>query len=432
MSSGDRPQLVAVPDRVDAIILEWLTEPERAPVGPVLDRAFAQLPAARRRRARPWAALLDGLRPEPFGDGRPRRAIALVVTLMALLVAVAAAGLLGAASRTLPAPSTTPSESRATPRSTSSGTPSSSPLVSSAAQRVFPLASSDLTFVISDGRHLATIASDGTGRREIGLDVPGDLVWPEWLSANTILALQGSFAPTEQMWAIPTDGGTSQVMIPCYAPCRSRNEAAVSHDRTTLVFVQAFGEVTDGIPKDCGLALYSISTQDVSSVTKGPCAVTEERHPRFSPNDRQLAFWRSRSVGGHRGVPIADSALFIRTLSSGSETQVTPWTADATHLDWSPDGRWIVFIPRVWDDGADGADIYRIHPDGSSLERLTQIDTATQRILRPLFTPDGQSILFMLVNASGGQLMVIPSGGGTAVPVLPGTNVLEYNVRPSG
>ena len=82
-----------------------------------------------------------------------------------------------------------------------------------------------------------------------------------------------------------------------------------------------------------------------------------------------------------------------------------------------------------WDERAADADLWRVHPDGRGLERLTSLDTATSRLLRPLYTQNGRWILFMRLDASGGTLLGIPSEGGTPVSVLPGFQVFEHDER---
>jgi Tol biopolymer transport system component len=137
-----------------------------------------------------------------------------------------------------------------------------------------------------------------------------------------------------------------------------------------------------------------------------------------------------------RTVQIEDSAIFTRVLASGRETQVTDWSIHASMLDWSPDGQWIAFIPDYWNHEASGADIWRVHPDGSGLERMTRLDTAAVRILDPRYTPDGKWLLFQRVTLGAGirgELLAIPASGGTPVSVLPGTNVLaDFDVRAFG
>jgi WD40-like Beta Propeller Repeat len=96
------------------------------------------------------------------------------------------------------------------------------------------------------------------------------------------------------------------------------------------------------------LEVYEFATQAISALTDHGCGPQEERRPRFSPDDRLLAFWRSNAAADPANDPNAGSAIFVRNLSTGKETRVIDWATDATHLDWSPDGRWIVFVPRVW------------------------------------------------------------------------------------
>ena len=197
---------------------------------------------------------------------------------------------------------------------------------------------------------------------------------------------------------------------------------------------QAMGPGSSGIPDTCGLAIYDVATLAFSNVTSTPlCAAIEERQPRFSPDDSQLAFWRSRSPG-RQPIPdgIEDSAIFVRDLATGAETQVTDWTIHASELDWSPDGRWIAFTPEYWNGDADGADLWRIHPDGTGLERLTTLDTADTKLLTPRYTPDGKWLLFIRSvpgTDATGELLAIPADGGDPVEVLPGTNVLYFDVR---
>src|SRR6476620_8026574 len=61
---------------------------------------------------------------------------------------------------------------------------------------------------------------------------------------------------------------------------------------------------------------------------------------------------------------------------------------------WSPDGGWIVFTS----ERSGSADLYRVHPDGSSLERLT--DSAAYDD-QAAFSPDGRQIVFVTTRAGG-------------------------------
>lgn len=427
MSGPDRRHLSPVPGPYDEAVIAWLTEPENENSSHLIDEALAQLSRARQARRRPWDGLVESLRPEPFGTSLPH--LGLILALVGLILAVVAAGILVGG-----LPSATPDSSPRPPTPSSAASAEASP----APSLVFPLAALPIQFVLNEGEHqgtqpttagaLTVIRADGTGWREIGLDLPDELVWPEWVpGTDTVLALQGTFNTMEQIWSLDARAGArSQVVIPCVSPCGSRNEAAVSHDGSKVVFFQAWGPLVNGVPAACGLSVYEFATQTITAITDHGCGPEEERHPRFSPDDRTLAFWRSSPTPNSD----AQSAIFLRDLGTGEETQLTDWTTAATHLDWSPDGQWIVFLPRLG-DFTPVADLWRIRVDGTNLERLTTIDTATTRLLRPLYSPDGQWILFMRATPSGeSALFGIPSGGGTPVDVLPGFSVFEHDERP--
>jgi hypothetical protein len=405
MTQHDR-HLAAVPDRTEQRLLERLNEPEGASASEVLDRSFAELRTVRRARRWPWDDVVERLRPEPFGRAGARAALILVVAALVTITLMSA--VIAGAIRLDPAPPPPPPPPAA----------------------VFPLADPLLEFVIDDNGVISVIGSDGSGRRRIGEDITGLLVSPEWLPGTDRVIVQDWAGDTDQVWDVDAAGERrSLVVIPCVEPCRSRNEASPSRDGSRIVFFQAFGDVVDGIPTTCGLAIYELATQAITTVTESPCAVVEERHARFSPEGDRIAFWRSRSPDGQPRPEIAESAVFIRDLDTGAETQVTDWGIDASLLDWSPDGEWLVFVPRYWDDRASDADVHRIRVDGTALERLTSLDTATNRILRPRYSPDGAWILFMQQEADRSSLVAIPADGGDPVDVLPGTQVLDYDVR---
>jgi len=118
--------------------------------------------------------------------------------------------------------------------------------------------------------------------------------------------------------------------------------------------------------------IYSMAAagSDVRRVTYCHAICT---YPWPSPDGRWIVHRRVIHSPGYdwsqQSVP-TNSEVFI-TSADGSSTRNL--SSDA-HFDgwpiWSPDGRWI-----VWASGRDGvansAQLYRVHPDGSGLERLT-------------------------------------------------------------
>ena len=119
--------------------------------------------------------------------------------------------------------------------------------------------------------------------------------------------------------------------------------------------------------------------------------------------------------------------------AAGNETGSGVWAidVDGSHLrrltpadqtfadpDWSPDGKTIVL-----DDGRVGyhqdTQLFTMRPDGSDLAPLSvSIDTSGEAISGvggPRWTPDGKSVVFSAIHASGAELWAVPSTGGAAV-----------------
>jgi Tol biopolymer transport system component len=85
--------------------------------------------------------------------------------------------------------------------------------------------------------------------------------------------------------------------------------------------------------------------------------------------------------------------LFIANADGTGEH---PLVAAAGSLDydasWSRDGAWIVFTSER--NGS--ADLYRVHPDGSALERLTDSPAYDDQAA---FSPDGRQLVFVTTRA---------------------------------
>jgi len=429
--SGPR-RLSVLPSRREQQVLDWLAESQAARSGDVLELAFAKLPRVPQRRPWPWTRMAERVRPEPFGS-QQARLLALAVAAMLLLMLFAATVLTVGHRGFADMPQDPAPLASNLAVAPSAPAISASPATSPAASRVFPLGAG-YEFVITGGPggdRLFTIGSNGAGRTDIGSDITGrsNLVTPQWGRDRSVLVLDQTQVD-EQSWLVdPTGVKRSQVIVPCVDPCQTRNEASWSHDGKKIVLYQGLDGPVNGMPITCGLALYDGATLAIDFVTSSPCGIVDDRNPRFSPDDKSIAFWRSRSPGRVAGDQIEDSALFTRNLETGKEFQVTDWTTHATMLDWSPDGRWLVFVPDTWDRSAPAADIWRVHPDGTGLERMTTIDTTDTWLLQPRYTPDGAWIVFTRRTEDTGELLAIPADGGKPIAVLPGTAASEFDVR---
>ena len=91
-------------------------------------------------------------------------------------------------------------------------------------------------------------------------------------------------------------------------------------------------------------------------------------------------------------------SLFIANADGSGERRLLP---QSTGLDYdasfAPDGQWIVFTSERDSDGSGQADIWRVHPDGTGLERLTHEPSMEDA---GVLSPDGRTLAY--VSTHGG------------------------------
>src|SRR5215471_3256357 len=95
----------------------------------------------------------------------------------------------------------------------------------------------------------------------------------------------------------------------------------------------------------------------------------------------------------HRIGP-SDSTLFIAKTEGSDEHPLLANSGLDYSASFSADGKWIIFTS----ERAGSADIYRVHPDGSGLERLTD-DPAYED--QASLSPDGKSLAFVSSRGTG-------------------------------
>jgi TolB protein len=106
-----------------------------------------------------------------------------------------------------------------------------------------------------------------------------------------------------------------------------------------------------------------------------------------TPGPQQIVMTRVFPVPGQIGA-------FIANADGGDERPlVSPADVDYDAV-WSPDGQSIVFTS----ERSGSADLYRIHPDGSGLERLTDSQAYDDQAA---FSPDGKRVAFVSTRVDG-------------------------------
>lgn len=191
---------------------------------------------------------------------------------------------------------------------------------------------------------------------------------PRWSPDGRWLAFEGSSLGNSGLWVARPDGSAPRFlaeMAGTNSPLTYEgNRIAWAPDSSRIAFVSATpGPETDAANGDPIVITRYLYKPDYS-----------EGHTRFNDNRRRHIFAVSRA--------------------GGAATQLTSGTFEEHSIDWSPDGREIVFVSNRepdWDFFYN-PDIFAFGVEGGGIRRLTATESAE---FMPRWSPDGKTIAFL-------------------------------------
>jgi len=162
----------------------------------------------------------------------------------------------------------------------------------------------------------------------------------------------------------------------------------ISADRSTMVFTSS---------RDGGLDVYlmDLATREVTRLTNDPA---DDWDVIWAPDGTHIAFFRASAS--------VTPTIFVMTSAGFDEVAVTDGVTPANHVDWSPDGEWLL----VWFSKGGSRDIYRMRPDGTDLQQIT--DTPGDE--GPgAYSPDGSQIVFSYQPPEGNRDVWVMNADGS-------------------
>jgi len=256
------------------------------------------------------------------------------------------------------------------------------------------------------GQQVALIASQqntyqlqqltlATGSFETLLTSQTPLGSPQWSPDGTRLALQAGAAGAETIQTLEP-GQSPQILGPGRFP-------RWSPDSRQVLFLQKNQQI-------CRQALNAASPTCLTPSSEA------DFYPRWSPDGKQIAYLTRQGDSWHLALMQAD----------GSQRRVLLSDLPAQTPAWSPDGQYLAFVvPGRFEGSGDNAprsdprqEIW-IMPwqDPAARQRLTQGAGDTL----PLWTPDGDWLIFQSSRSGRSALYRIRVDGESEAPLVAGT-----------
>ncbi len=133
--------------------------------------------------------------------------------------------------------------------------------------------------------------------------------------------------------------------------------------------------------------LFRVATADGVSQTVAATPGVSEHGPAISPAGDEVAYARMSDDG---------CEIVVQSIVLGIPKSVANCTMKfPTTVDWSPDGRWLVFTALEADDERGYRRLYRVDRNSGEKHKLTSAVSPTGSDYYPRFSPSGKQVAFL-------------------------------------
>ncbi|HXU46590.1 MAG TPA: S9 family peptidase [Thermoanaerobaculia bacterium] len=274
-----------------------------------------------------------------------------------------------------------------------------------------------------DGKYLAFLAErDGDETQVYLLDRRGGEAWQltEYKASVSDLA-----------WS--PDGKRLALLVSDVDPDKAKDDEKKDDEKTEKPIVidrRQFKRDGEGYLREIREHLYvfDLATKTSVQVTSGKY---DDSEPAWSPDGKQIAFTSNRTSDPDANQ---NTDVFVVEAKAGATPRAVTTSpgADASPA-WSPDGKQIAYVAGgpvsdMW-YGISSAAI--VPAAGGTPRDLTR--SIDRNISSPRFSPDGQSVYFLLEDGGNQHLARVPAKGGAVERVVSGEREIDsYDLGPKG
>ena len=302
----------------------------------------------------------------------------------------------------------------------SSQTPLSPTLSPTESATAGPDLAGDDWIVFESAARISYIGLDGESGTapSIRLDeVPSPQDNPDWSPDGRRI----TFVSNDGLWVMSADGADAHLLAVCSPPCAYLDDPAWSPDGKVIAVSRTIDRDGTG---SSSLLLADARTGGTTAVL-GPLDLEATAGVDWSPDGRHLVFELIHKADPAIDPEVTSVDLAVLDLADAGRgmselrTLVDPYRWPETAA-WSPDGSRIAFGYRA-SRKDDAVDLFTIHPDGTHLTRVTELAGRGGWATHPTWTRDSTRLIFAgsRDGDTSSELLTVAADGGQVDQIGP-------------